>query len=178
MKKLSVISALLALFACLSLFTACGEKEGPKAPDGMKLASGENVDYYLYVPETWKVDRSDLYTSAYFSSGDATSISATAYGVGGEVAELDSWWKGFCEEMKSVYGEVTEVETKKAKLDGVAGKEYTFTAKLGEEQYNYIVTAVVKDYYVYYITYTSTPDYYEDHLEELSKVVESFKFAE
>ena len=177
MKKISVIALFLAAILSLTAFVSCGEKkEEIEAPDGMILASGEDVDYLMFVPETWKVDRSDLYTSAYFSSGDATSISVTAHNITGGAATLDEWWKSFCDEAKTVYGEFTEVDTKKAKLDGVEGKEYTFTAKLGEAQYNYIITAVIKDYYVYYVTYTSTPDYYEDHLEELKTVIEAFEF--
>ena len=176
MKRISVVALILAAALSLFAFVSCGEKEEVKAPDGMKLASGEDVDYYMYVPKTWRVDRSDLYTSAYFSSGDATSISATAYGVTGGVATLEEWWKSFCEEASAVYGEFKEVDTKKAKLGGIEGQEYTFTAKLGEQQYNYIITAVIKDYYVYYVTYTSTPDYYEDHLEERTAVIESFEF--
>ena len=179
MKKISVIALFLTAILSLTAFVSCGEKkEEIKVPDGMKLASSEDVDYLMFVPETWRVDRSDLYTSAYFSSGDATSISVSAYGLTGGVADLDSWWKSFSDEAKTVYGEFTEVDAKKAKLDGIAGKEYTFTAKLGETQYNYIVTAVIKDYYVYYVTYTSTPDYYEDHLEERVQVIENFDFKD
>ena len=176
MRKISVVALLLAALLSLTALVSCGEKEEVKAPDGMKLASGEDVDYFMFVPEAWRVDRSDLYTSAYFSSGDATSISVSAYGLTGGVADLDSWWKSFSDEAKTVYGEFNEVESKKAKIDGIEGKEYTFTAKLGETQYNYIVTAVIKDYYVYYVTYTSTPDYFDVHKESIDKIVQEFTF--
>ena len=63
MKRISVVALILAAALSLFAFVSCGEKEEVKAPDGMKLASGEDVDYYMYVPETWRVDRSDLYTS-------------------------------------------------------------------------------------------------------------------
>ena len=72
MKKISVIALVLAFCMCFCLLAGCGAKDNKSsAPKGMKLASGENVDYCMYVPENWKVDKSDLYTSAYFSSGDA-----------------------------------------------------------------------------------------------------------
>ena len=67
MKKISVISLMLVLCMCVLSFAGCAKKEESDAPDGMKLASGEQVDYYMYVPETWKVDNSQLYTAAYFS---------------------------------------------------------------------------------------------------------------
>ncbi|MBQ8914643.1 MAG: hypothetical protein IJ046_00530 [Clostridia bacterium] len=175
MKKLSVVALLLALVTCFFAFVGCSKKD-PSVPDGMILASGENVDYFMYVPEGWKVDKSELYTSAYFSSGDATSISTTAYGVSAETATVDAWWKTFEPQLKSVYTDISEIAVTDAKLGGIEGKEYSFTAKLAEKEYNFIITAVVKDFYIYYVTYTSTPEYNEDHLEERVKVIESFEF--
>ncbi len=178
MKKISVISLILVLTMCVAVFSGCGKKEETDAPDGMKLASGEKVDYYMYVPETWKVDNSELYTAAYFSSGDATSISATAYGISVEIATVDDWWKLFEEEMAGVYSEISEITAADAAIDGIKGREYTFSATLGEQEYNFIITAVIKDYYVYYITYTSIPEYNEDHLEERVQVIDAFRFKD
>lgn len=173
MKK--ILAFVLALCACLTVFCSCA-KEDASVPKGMQLASGENVDYFMYVPATWKVDKSELYTAAYFSSGDATSISATAYGIGAEIGSVSDWWKTFEPQMTALYKDVSEIAETDAKIDGIEGKEYSFTAKLSEQEYNFIITAVIKDYYVYYITYTSTPEYNEDHLEERVKVIESFEF--
>ena len=63
-----------------------------------------------------------------------------------------------------------------ASIDGIDGKEYSFSATLGEQEYNFIITAVIKDYYVYYITYTSVPEYNEDHVEERAQVIDAFRF--
>ena len=175
MKKISVIALVLALATCLLAFSGCAKDNEKSAPSGMKLASGENVDYYMYVPESWKVDKSDLFTSAYFSSGDATSISVTAYGIGSEEKTVDDWWAKFEGEIGEVY-KLSEVKKADVKLDGIKGKQYSFSGELSEKEYNFIITAVLKDYYVYYITYTSTPDFYEDHLEELDQVIEAFEF--
>ena len=179
MKKISVISLILATVMCLFAFCACAkEKDEIKAPQGMILASGEKVDYYMFVPETWKVDKSELYTSAYFSHGDATNISTTAYNINtAEIKTVDDWWAGFEKQMKDVYKDVSEIKAADAKIDGIKGREYSFSAKLAEKEYNFIITAVIKGDNVYYITYTSTPEYNEDHLEEREQVIESFKFA-
>lgn len=170
-----IITLALALVMCLAVFCSCS-KQDPNVPAGMKLASSENVDYFMYVPENWRVDKSDLYTSANFSSGDPTSISATAYAISSDIKSLGDWWKGFEKEMAEVYKDISKVEKTKAKLGGIKGEEYSFTATLGEQQYNFVITAVIKDYYVYYITYTSVPEYNENHLEERTQVVEAFEF--
>lgn len=178
MKITSVVSLVLAAVICLFALVGCGQEKDKTVPDGMKLASGEQVDYYMYVPETWRVDKSDLYTGAYFSSGDPTSISATAYGISADIATVDDWWKTFEKQMSDVYTDVSKVAKADAKIDGIKGREYTFTAKLGGEEYTFIITAVIRDYYVYYITYTSTPEFNENHLEDREKVIDSFEFKD
>lgn len=180
MKKTSFVSLILALVMCLAVFSGCSKDKDDeiKAPDGMILASGDKVDYYMFVPETWKVDKSDLYTAAYFSHGDATSISTTAYGINADVVKVDDWWKLFEEELGSVYTDISKIEKTDAKIDGIKGREYSFSAKLADVEYSFIITAVIKDYYVYYVTYTSTPEYYEDHLEERDSVIDAFEFKD
>lgn len=175
MKKFA--SLLCAVIICLGavLLSACSETV-TDVPKGMKLASSEDADYIMYVPEEWRVDRSTLYTSAYYSSGDSSSISAAAYGMNYSDTSVDDWWKSFDEEMRSIYTDISEITSEDAELGGVDGRKYTFSASLNEKQYNYIVTAVLRNKYIYYITYTSTPDYYENHLEELDSVIANFAF--
>ena len=91
MKKIAFILA--AAVAAAALLAGCGKQEGD-APKGMKLASSDSVDYVMYVPEDWRVDQSELYTSAFYSSADATSISASAYGAAVDET-VDTWWDGF-----------------------------------------------------------------------------------
>lgn len=175
MKKLA--SLFLAALICLGaiMLSSCQETE-TDVPKGMKLASSEDADYIMYVPENWRVDRSTLYTSAYFSSGDTSSISTAAYGMNFTDNSVDEWWKSFEEEMSKIYTDISEVTTEDAVLGGVDGTKYTFSASLNEKQYNYIITAVIRGSYLYYVTYTSTPDYYENHLEELESVISNFAF--
>ena len=175
MKKL--ISLILVLCTCLALFAGCAKKSDDNAPDGMKKASGDNVDYTMYVPTAWEVDRSDLYTSAYYPGRtDMTNISATAYAIAADIATVEDWWKIHEKDLKDLYGEMSEVAVTNARLGGVEGKEFTFTGKYGDTQYNVIVTAAIKDFNVYYLTYTSTSEYNEDHLEERTQIVEAFRF--
>jgi len=181
MKKLSLIALLLALIMCASALVGCSGGQEAGSPDGMKLASNEESGYLMYVPDVencWKVDRSGLYTSACYSSGDdATNISATAFDVvQGANVTVESWWEDFVPNLKETYAEMSDIAVKDAKIDGIKGKEYSFSGKLAGNEYKYIITAVIKDAYVYYITYTSTPEFYEEHLEDLESVINNFKF--
>ena len=155
-------------------------------PQGMKLASGENVDYYMFVPESWNVDRSDLYTNAVFSSGDPssldhTSISTTVYAVSNDIQCVDDWWNkedGFLAELSLVYTDISEISEAEATLGGVDGIEYSFTAKLGGVEYCFVITAVWSDFYIYFVTYTSMPQYTDEHADDRAQVIESFTFKD
>ncbi|MBR6675871.1 MAG: hypothetical protein IKL24_00890 [Clostridia bacterium] len=172
-----IISLLLVLCMCLAVFAGCAKKNDEKAPDGMKKASGNNVDYSMYVPTAWEVDRNDLFTSAYYPGRtDKTNISATAHAIAGDIATVEDWWKTFENDLSNICTEMSKVAVTKARLGGVDGKEFTFTGKNGGTEYNFIITAVIKDFYVYYLTYTSPTEYNEKHLEERTMIVEAFRF--
>lgn len=174
MKKTVSVIALLA--ALMLLLAGCGNTEPTDIPDGYQLASTEECDYNFYVPDTWIVDSDSLYSCAYYSAGDPTSISVTAYNMDYTDTTVSDWWEGYTEQMNKAFEEYTLVSEDDAKMGGIDGKKYTYTAKLADVQYNFVCTAVVKDAYVYYMLYTSTADKYEEHIDTLNEVIGYFEF--
>ena len=174
MKKTGILLILL-LLAIGAILSGCADQD-PDVPEGMQLASSEDADYLFYVPEGWRLDKSSLYTSAYFSSGDATSISATAFGMNLTDTSVNDWWEKYKEQFEGIYENVEFSEGEETKLGGVEAMKYTISATLNEKDYQYIIVAALRDSYIYYITYTSTPEYYEDHLDALDQVIECFAF--
>ena len=122
------------------------------------------------------MDTSTLYAAAFVSAGGATSISVTAFGMNMTDDTVSSWWESYAEQFASIYEEMEVTAEEKTVLGGVDGMKYAFDATLNEKEYQYIIVAAVRENYVYYITYTSTPKYYEDHLDELDLVLEHFAF--
>ncbi|MCI8611193.1 MAG: hypothetical protein HFE66_04645 [Clostridiales bacterium] len=167
---------LVTLLLALSMILCGCEKQASDVPAGMQLASSEDADYLFYVPEGWRVDKSSLYAAAYFSSGDATSISVTAFGVNMTDDTVSSWWENYTEQFTGIYEKMEVTAQEEAVLGGIDGMKYTFDATLNEKEYRYIIVAALRENYIYYITYTSTPEYYEDHLDELDLVLEHFAF--
>ena len=190
-----IISLMLAILTVMMLFAGCDSKQDPNAPDGYQIASGEDADYTLFVPMDWIVEKSTLYTSAYFSKGkDATSISVTAFGADFADPTVEAWWAEYSEEFAATFSSFEVVSEEDAKLGGLDAKKYTFTATLGkgeeaetsedettaaavsEGKYNFVCVATVKDTYIYYMLYTSTPEYFETHLDTLGEVINYFEF--
>ncbi len=174
MKKTGTLLVSLLLILGMAL-SGCA-KQDTSVPEGMQLASSDDADYLFYVPEGWRVDKSSLYTAAYFSSGDATSMSVTAFGMNMAGDTVSSWWESYTEQFINIYDTMEVTAEEEAELDGIDGMKYTFAATLNEKEYQYIIVAALRENYIYYITYTSTPEYYEDHLDELDQAVEYFAF--
>ena len=175
MKKTGILLVSLLLLSGM-LLGGCGKKQNPDVPSGMQLASSDEADYLFYVPQEWRVDKSTLQTSAYFSSGDATSVSATAFGMNLDDSTVSDWWEGYTEQFESIYDSMEVTAEEDTKLGGVDAVKYTFNAVLNEKEYQYIIVAALRKNYIYYVTYTSTPDYFEEHLSDLDLVLENFSF--
>ena len=174
MKK--IIAALLVFTALLSLGACRQQTAEESAPAGMKLASGEHADYLFYVPEDWRVDSADLFTAAYYSSGDSTSINVMAYGVSPGMNELSECWEYYVKEFSDVFSSMEVTAEEETKLGGVPAMRYSFDATLAQKEYRYVIVATLRNHYVYYVTYTSTPEFYENHLEALDQVIDAFAF--
>lgn len=175
MRKTGILLVLLLLLVG-TLLGGCGKKQDPDVPSGMQLASSDEADYLFYVPDGWRVDKSTLYTSAYYSSGDATSVSAAAFGMNLDDTTVSDWWEGYTEQFESIYDSMEVTAEEETKLGDIDAMKYAFNAVLNEKEYRYIIVAALKDNYIYYITYTSTPDYYENHLSDLDLILENFSF--
>ena len=191
-----ILTCLLALLL-LATLVGCGKNEAGDIPSGMQLASSEDADYLFYVPADWLIDKSALYSAAYYSPGaDATSISVAAYGMSalpvsdtsdaeGETtaaevsaaeAMISGWWKSFEEEFGATFASMEVTATESTALGGMEAVKYSFDATLAGKEYRYIVAATMRGSYIYYVTYTSTPEYYEEHLEALDQVLTHFAF--
>lgn len=172
MKK-AITSLLCAALAALILF---GCSEPSDIPSGFKLASNDACDFDFVVPSTWTVSLSDGTVAAYCSPTDPSSISVMPGELENADSTVDDWWASYQSDFESVYSETEVVGITDAMLDGVKGKTYTLTGKLGDNTYRFEITAAVYHSRIYMVTFTSTPELYENHTETLASVIENFKF--
>ncbi len=167
----------ITVIAILMLLTGCSEASDIQAPDGMKLFSNEHVDYTAFVPAEWIVDMSTGTLSAYVSSADASNISITAQALEG-IMTLDDYWKGYEEDFNSTFTDmeyVGEAPTTTT-LSGLPANKYVYTATVTGNDYKFMQVVCIKETTVYVITYTSTPEKYDDNMENVEKVLDNFSF--
>ena len=174
-KRLGFIAISLAIiFLALPLASCKGDIETPK---GMKLASDETADFTLFVPEKWTVDLTGAAVGAYASKDDPSSVSMMAWGLEYSDSTLADWWDVNLAEIEKVFSDVEVVAESNALVDNLNAKKYTYTASLGENSYTIMQVACIRDVYVYLFTYTSTPDKFDSHLEEVDSMLTNLKIG-
>lgn len=191
MKKfLSFILALVIVALSASVLSSCGDDES-SVPDGMQLACDENTtDYLFYVPTTWKCDVKSGASTAYYSSSDTSSVSVMSFELNNADSNVDDWWKSFKSDFERVYENFKLEEDKKAVLDGVEAHRYVFTGSLSHDNgsgeadsadFKFMQVAAMRTQglsrpQVYVFTYTSNPENYDSHLEDVESMLSFFKF--
>lgn len=175
MKK---ILCLLLCLAALFALSACGGKDALAAPYGYKLASDTKiVDYALFVPMTWTVDKQGGVTSAYYSEGDPSSVTVTLYPLPEGVFDLDGYWENYKDTFTGVYGTPKDVAIENTLLDGYEARQYAYTLPLGGAAYKFMQTVCIRAGAVYVITYASTAENFDLHLTDIETSVNTFTFT-
>ena len=167
-----ILVAMLVVFA--AVLTSCGEKDEYAAPAGMVTASDEKADFHLYVPEEWTVDYSTAAAGAYCSASDPSSVSVMAWELEHTDTTVDEWWQTNVSEVGVVFDNINVESEENITMSEVYGKKYIYTASLGDFNYKIMQAACIKGSTVYLFTYTSVPENYDTHLEEVAEMLQFF----
>ena len=134
MKK-SALRAIAAAFALTLTLSAasCKNTDEYAPPAGYTLASNENADYCLYVPDKWTVDMSTAAAGAYYSVTDPSSVSVMGWDLQNYDSSLDEWWETNKTDLALVFTDFNEISEENTTLDELYAKRYTYTAMLGEK---------------------------------------------
>lgn len=150
------------------------DSDVPVAPDKMKYAANEIVDYDFFVPEDWETDMSTGAVTAY-TDGGKTSVSVTAWDVPYMVNVVSDWRKNYAADMAMISDDFTEISSEETTLDNFAAMKYVSSATLAGEKFAYTQIAVARKYMIYLITFTTT-DASGEHSAEFDAMLANFKF--
>lgn len=171
MKK--VIAVILSLAAVLCLSSCSGG-----APSGMTTASGDNDAFYLYVPSTWTVNTSGGTASAYIVT-DFSNVSMTCMLPEDNistVAEYVEYTRNALAAALKDYENENDGALTEMTLGGKDAVSFDYSAKMGTVVYKWRQIVTMKSDTFYILTYTSTAENFDSHLEELAQIVENVSF--
>ncbi len=147
------------------------------APDGMKLASNNDVAYRFFVPEAWKIDLDERIFAAHFEA-DGASVSVVPYSPDVDSMSVSEYF-ALCEErMKAMSGAdaYALLSSEKVELGGRQATAYTYTYKVGGRVYQYKQVIAAYRSMLYSMTYTATPETFDAHLDDVARMIDAFEF--
>ena len=149
-----------------------------EVPEGMRLASNNDVAYRFYVPTEWTLNRDEEIFSAYLTS-DRSSVSVVPYMPDVESMSVSEFF-ALCEDMmKTTAGEggyeLLKTE-KEIDLGGRMATAYTYTFTVGGVKYQYKQVVAAYNSMIYSLTYTALPEHFEAHLADVDRMIDAFVF--
>lgn len=203
MKKriLSIICITVAALLMLASFSGCGKKGDSdiKLPKGMALARSEIAGCYFFYPETvWilgenggyinivKASRTNDNSSVTVNSWEEkTNISAAEYWNGIEAEKVEGFsdkvsedFGGYEKTLTGLVQDYKAIEKKERKVNGHDGYSVLYTCNIAGKDFKILqITVAVKKTSateLFEITYTSTPELYDENIDAVNTMIESF----
>ena len=149
-----------------------------ESPEGMFLASNNDVAYRFYAPNGWIADQNNSIFAAYVES-DRSSVSVVPYMPEGESMTVAEFWDLTVAELTKTdksfdQNAVTVTETT---LGGRGAMVYEYTYTLGGNTYHYKQAIAAYRSMIYTVTYTAaSKDAYNAHLAEVDAILNAFEF--
>lgn len=167
--------------------------EGVSVPDGMQLISNGAVDYLMFVPESWSVQANTGISSARVSETDASTVSAIAFSSQYSWREefrdlsetdirkklIDEFWSSRETDISDTFGGITYTSESKftdTSVDGYYARTYAYSLRRDSDVYSYRETVLIRDNYVYIITYCSRLETADLHISEYERIISEFRF--
>lgn len=145
-------------------------------PEGMKLASDEDIEYRLFVPNSWICNPKSGANDAYYPESGKPNISVTSY-VPDTSMSINDYFLRCEEEYKKELPEYSRVgEGVERKIDERKAFSYTYTTTVEGVEIKIMQTIFVYDSSFYTITYTALSDRFDEHMADVEKILGAFKF--
>lgn len=173
------IEQILTHFTLTDKAEVTGDNKVDKhTPEGMKIASADNLEYRFYVPMSWICDSESGMSEAYYPESDKTNVTVTSYSPS-KTMTLEEYYELCGESYENTVAGYTVTDlTKGIKIADNDAMMLEFTAKYGDREY------VIRQAMVYYpqvelfynITYTATAESAPLHEADFEAILSAFTF--
>jgi hypothetical protein len=145
------------------------------APNGMKIASGDEVEYKLYVPTAWAVTEVGNVYGA--TAPDGSYISVVPYLPSGEGISVKGYFEKSEELMQSTSGgHYTRLSETEITIGGGKALQYEYEYTVGGVTYRYLQVVVGYKSTIYNLTYTSLPQNFDTNRADVDAIIAAFTF--
>lgn len=184
MKFLKITLVIILVFASAVAIVSCGKNDD--APKDMQRASSEFVNYVLFVPKTWTVDKTDGVISAYVAD-DKSNVSVTTFTPTRSYDSVVDYTEEYLKTLEKTYVGYEYIEKESLiptaekletgiTLGGVNATRLVYKLSQGDTVYKIMQVIISAKGYVYTLTYTALADKYDTHVDDVAKIIAEFKF--
>ena len=146
-------------------------------PDGMKIASDEDVQYICYVPKTWVTNIDDRLTYAYYPESGNPNITVTSFSPSTTTTAEQYFIDCEIEYKKNISGyERVGDEPEAITVAERNALSYQYKAVYGGSEYKIMQTVLIYNDLAYSITYTARAEAFDAHLEDVKAILNAFRF--
>lgn len=170
------IKKILALIcACIVMLSAVSCSNETDVPDGMKRVSDDNVAYDFFVYTNWLVD-DGVTNCAYYSASDRSNVSMSSYLPGKTHVMVEDFYQAALATYERDFNNFTLIEEGRTKMHMFDAYQIVYTFTFGEDTYKVYQAMTLRDTTMYVFTYTSSPELYDSHMEEVLGMLEALRF--
>ena len=145
------------------------------APEGMKIASGDEVEFFFYVPSNWSPNKTNNIYAA--TAPDGSFVSAVPYLPSSEGITVEGYFKKSEELMKTTSGTLYKrIDAKETTLGGGKALQYEYEYTVGGVTYRYLQVIVGYKSMIYNLTYTALPQNFEANRADVEAIISAFTF--
>lgn len=146
-----------------------------KTPDGMKIASADQLEYRLYVPKTWICDPASGRSEATYPESQKSNISVSSFSPEKSISVQDYFEK--CEkDYKISLPEYERLSEKERTVADRKAYSYTYRCVVEGMEFRIMQTVFTYNEILYSITYTALADTFDSHLEDVEAMLSAFRF--
>ena len=157
------------------------EERDKNTPEGMKNASDGDLQYVCYVPKSWVTDLGNKMTYAYVDESGKPNVTVTALSLDGDIT-AEQYFSNCEVEYKKNFPDKDGVKgyerltSKPRKVAGCDAISYEYRMRYDGADYRIMQTVLIYNSLAYSITYTALDDSYDAHIDDVEKILTSFKF--
>ena len=146
-----------------------------KTPEGMKIASGDALEYRLYVPTSWITDTQNGASLAYVDESGRPNVTVTSY-IPDDSMSVKQYFEKCEREYKDSISGYEFIGEAEREVGGRSATSYTYSATYDNIEIKIMQTVLVYGGRLYSVTYTCTADTFENHMEDVESILDSFRF--
>lgn len=160
------------LIFCMGI-AACGEKSD--VPEGYQLVSGDNAAYRFYAPTQWSINTGTSQNSAYYSVDDRSIVVVTIYVKDQDYTSTDDFWSIVESNYMENFDDYNFISKNATVLSGKNAMSYTYSLTIAGSPVKIMQIIAPHGNYYYALTYTSTPEKFDSHLEDVNGMAGVFE---